>query len=95
MTPKVARAASGLASGFLARRPVAGGKGGGRGGTLRDQARRPDNLERVTREATTDKDMRRAEELYLIQAAEFPEYAMYPAQYLEDGAPSALCALGG
>ena len=88
--PKVPRAASGLASGFLTRRPVARGKGGGLGGVLRDQAQRRESLERAIRAATADKDMRRAEELYAIQAKEFPEYAEYDmdADYPEDDAPS-------
>ena len=88
--PKVARASSGLASGFLTRRPAAGGKGGGLGGVLRDQARRREYLDRAIRAATAVKDMRRAAELYDIQAKEFPEYDEYDmdAEYPEDDAPS-------
>ena len=44
-------------------------------------------LERAIKELTVDKDMPRAEELYAIQAAEFPEYDM-DAEYPEDDAPS-------
>ena len=55
--------------------------------SLRDHARRRDYLERVIREATADMDMRRMEELYAVQVAEFPVYDM-DAVYLEDDAPS-------
>ena len=44
-------------------------------------------MERAIRAATADKDMRRAAELYTIQAKEFPEYDM-DAEYPEDDAPS-------
>ena len=72
--------ASGLASGCLMRHPVAGGNGDGCGDALCDQARRRrDYLERAIQEATADKDMRRAEELYAIQATEFPEDDSYYA----------------
>ena len=37
-------------------------------------------MEWAMREATRDKVMRRAEELYAVQAAEFPEYDIY-AEY--------------
>ena len=65
---------------------MAEGKGCGLGGALQDQARRRDYLERAIRAATADKEMRRAAELYVIQAAEFPEYDM-DAEYPEDDTP--------